>query len=134
MMTAGQLGGRALVRLIAGALLASAGVLLISQVTSAGPNEQPTASTIMKEGGPTGRQLAETLGLELHDGFPGNCSFYAEINDSHQGYCLEGLAGDNHAEQWVIAEALRSRVLTQEEFDKVVKHLTEVGSLYEQPS
>jgi hypothetical protein len=124
---------RGIVRVGAGAIVLSAAFLLIGQVTSAGPNEEPTASTIMQEGGPTGDELAARLGLELQQGFTGNCSYFAEINDSHEGYCLEGLAGDNNAQQWVIAEALRGRVLTAEELAQVEKTLREVGSLPAEP-
>jgi Tol biopolymer transport system component len=84
---------------------------------------QPTAESIMQTGGPVGKELADALGLELQSGFNGDCSFYVEINDSHEGYCLEGLAGDNHAKQWVIGEALRGRVVTDAELAKVEETL-----------
>lgn len=85
--------------------------------------EQPTAESIIQNGGPVGKELADAMGLELQSGFEGDCSFYVEINDSHEGYCLEGLSGDNHAKQWVIGEALRGRVVTAAELARVEETL-----------
>jgi hypothetical protein len=87
----------------------------------------PTAESIIRDGGPLGRELAELLNLELMHGFDGSCSFYAEIREDGTGYCLDGIEDDDRAHQWVIAEALRGRALSAEELAAVEEYLREGG-------
>jgi hypothetical protein len=79
----------------------------------------PTAYDIVRDGGPTGEELAAALGLELLSDFPtGECAAWVEMEDSGAGYCFEGI-GDNRGEQTVIARALLGEVLTAEDIDVI---------------
>jgi hypothetical protein len=72
----------------------------------------------MQNWGPVESELAAALGLMLRDGFDGTCEYYAEVEVSEAGYCLDGLSTDA-ADLYVIAEALRGKVLTPEELQLV---------------
>ncbi len=91
-----------------------------SQAPSNGRGSQtagdaPTAETIMRDGQPVGEELAASLGLELRDGFHGQCEYYQEVEASGAGYCLEGLGTTDTVDLYVIAQALRGVILTPEE-------------------
>jgi hypothetical protein len=120
-----RVGAAIAVPVIALAVVLPVGALMqlgndvVGSPSGPGDRDQPTAESIMENGGPVGKELADALGLELLPRFKGDCSFYVEINDSHEGYCLEGLEGDDHARQWVIGQALRGRIVTDAELAKV---------------
>jgi hypothetical protein len=88
-----------------------------------------TAKSIMGTGGPLGEELARDLRLTLESGFSGSCSYFVEVEDGGVGYCLEGVAGDDRLDQYVIGEALRGHVVTEKELAQVEATLRDAGSL-----
>jgi hypothetical protein len=90
---------------------------LESESGESGYAQVPTAQSIMQNGGPVGTELAAALGLKLEDGFDQVCAYYVEVEESGAGYCLVGISTDT-ADLYVIAEALRGRILTPEELQE----------------
>jgi hypothetical protein len=100
----------------------SVGSLGVTRVAASASTTNITAASIVRDGGPTGDELANALGLTLQEKFA-DCSYYQVITDDGAGYCLQDLDMDM-VDRYVIAMALRGRVLTPDEVEQVRETLS----------
>lgn len=112
---------------IAGSAFALMGDRAVDRIPAGTPDPidgaVPTVEQIMSGEAPIGQELADQLGLVREPEFDGKCQYWADMDDEHTGYCLEGLSEDP-VHMTVLVAALRGHRVTSDELTTITDTLT----------